>query len=123
MIIRDAHSLHHEMVMDDTILADLFHSDYVKGAPMNASIAHAIVRPGERTRPHRLKASVEVYYILHGRGTMHVDDETREVWPNLAVYIPPGSVQYIENPGEVDLVFLAIVDPKWTEEDEEVLER
>ena len=36
------------------------------------------------------------------------------------VFIPAGANQWIENVGEVDLVFLAMVSPPWSEETEEV---
>ena len=84
------------------------------------SLAHATLRAGDASLPHRLKTS-EVYYILHGRGRMHVDDEERDVCATDTVYIPPHSVQFIENRGTDDLVFLCIVDPAWRKEDEEVL--
>ncbi len=84
------------------------------------SLAHAAVKPGKATLPHRLATS-EVYYILTGRGIMHVDDETAKVSPGQAVYIPPGSIQFIENPGRSELAFLCIVDPAWRPEDEEIL--
>ena len=84
------------------------------------SLARAEVGPGGRTLPHRLK-SAEVYYILEGRGLMHIGNEQAEVAAEDAVYIPPGRVQFIENPGPGRLAFLCIVDPAWTAGDEEVL--
>ena len=84
------------------------------------SLAHAIVRPGIKTKPHSLKTS-EVYYILEGQGRMHVDHETAEVGLGAVIDIPPHSVQWIENIGKVDLVFLCIVDPAWCAADEKVL--
>jgi mannose-6-phosphate isomerase-like protein (cupin superfamily) len=43
------------------------------------------------------------------------------VGPGDTVYIPPGAGQQITNTGRSDLVFLAIVDPAWRAEDEELL--
>ena len=83
------------------------------------SLAHAMLKEGEKSLPHRLKTS-EVYYILRGRGMMHINDEQREVSERQAVYIPPNAVQYIENTGGVELLFLCIVDPAWRKEDEEI---
>jgi mannose-6-phosphate isomerase-like protein (cupin superfamily) len=83
------------------------------------SLAHATLSKGEVSLPHKLRTS-EVYYILHGRGLMHINDEQSEVCEMQAVYIPPNSVQYIENTGDAELLFLCIVDPAWREEDEEV---
>ncbi len=84
------------------------------------SLAHAVVKAGGKTLPHRLKGA-EVYYVLEGRGLMHVGDETAEVAAGQAVYIPPLAVQAIENLGPGDLVFLCIVDPAWAPDGEEVL--
>ncbi|MAF24701.1 mannose-6-phosphate isomerase [bacterium] len=104
---------------DKTILREILHPDKAD-LKLRYSLAHAIVKPGEKSRPHRLKNS-EVYYILEGTGVMHIDDETSEVVPNQTIYIPPQSTQWIENTGGVDLKFLAIVDPAWKTEDEKVL--
>jgi mannose-6-phosphate isomerase-like protein (cupin superfamily) len=84
------------------------------------SLAHAEVGPGEKTLPHRLK-SAEVYYILEGRGLMHVGNEQAEIGAAQAVYIPPGEIQFIENRWPGRLAFLCIVDPAWEAGDEEVL--
>jgi mannose-6-phosphate isomerase-like protein (cupin superfamily) len=84
------------------------------------SLARAEVAPGRSTLPHRLKTA-EVYFVLEGRGLMHVGEETAEIGPGQAVYIPPGQVQFIENAAAGRLAFLCIVDPAWTPADEEVL--
>ncbi len=84
------------------------------------SLAHATLKAGKASLSHRLATS-EVYYILKGYGIMHIDDGEREVRTNETVYIPPNSVQFIENRGKGDLVFLCIVDPAWRAEDEEIL--
>jgi mannose-6-phosphate isomerase-like protein (cupin superfamily) len=84
------------------------------------SLAHAIVRPGQTTKRHRLKTS-EVYYIVAGEGVMHIDGNTGTVRSGSTVYIPPRTTQFIRNSGKTDLVFLCIVDPAWRKEDEEIL--
>ncbi len=81
------------------------------------SIAHATVNPRSSTHPHRLR-SAEVYYIISGEGTMHIADEACTVTAGHLIYIPPGAVQWIENIGNSDLVFLCIVDPPWRPEDD-----
>jgi mannose-6-phosphate isomerase-like protein (cupin superfamily) len=106
---------------DGSILCELLHPDKA-GIAINYSLAHAKVEAGQRTRPHKLKSS-EVYYVTAGQGLMHIDQESFEVGPECAIYIPPNAVQYIENTGNYDLKFLCIVDPVWREEDEEVFDR
>jgi mannose-6-phosphate isomerase-like protein (cupin superfamily) len=104
---------------DDTHLRELLHPDKAD-LKINYSLAHAVVNPGQASLRHRLRTS-EVYYILEGRGLMHVNDETASVAPGQAIYIPPHAVQYIHNTGSADLVFLCIVDPAWRQEDEEII--
>lgn len=104
---------------DYSFLKELLHPENEPLA-IGYSLAHAVVKPGEKTLPHRLKSS-EVCYVLEGRGLMHVDGERAEVEAGQAVYIPPLAVQFIENTGANDLAFLCIVDPAWRAEDEVIL--
>lgn len=103
---------------DKTLLRELLHpaKDPVD---IRYSLAHALVLPGNKSTPHRLRTS-EVYYILAGSGTMHINAEARRVTVGAVVYIPPGATQYIHNTGTEGLSFLCIVDPAWRVEDEEV---
>jgi len=105
---------------DDSILRELLHPEK-QDLQIRYSLAHAKVLPGKATKPHRLKAS-EVYYIMAGRGLIHIDKESFDVSAGCAVYIPPNATQYIENTSGSDLDFLCIVDPAWRKGDEEILD-
>jgi mannose-6-phosphate isomerase-like protein (cupin superfamily) len=123
MIIRDIMQCGYRRVMDNSFLCELLHPYHSDGkVPFSVSIAHAMVRPGESTLPHRLKRSREIYYILSGEGIMHIDGESALVRFGQAIFIPPGAVQHIQNTGAFDLSFLAICDPPWTAEEEELVE-
>lgn len=119
MDIRDVQNREEFIAGDKTILREFFNANTEK-LPLRYSLAHAIVKPGNRSTRHRMKTS-EVYYILSGTGRMHINDEMADVHEAQAVIIPPGAAQWIENTGESDLCFLAIVDPAWKQEDEEIL--
>ena len=105
---------------DDSILRELLHPGKAD-LKIRYSLAHAKVLAGQMTKPHKLQ-SCEVYYIIAGKGVMHIDQESLEVGPDCAVYIPPNAAQYIENTGKTDLKFLCIVDPAWRKEDEVVFD-
>ena len=118
MFVRRLEDCEEFVAGDRTVLREMLHPDK---APLELrySLAHATLKPGQRSTLHALRTS-EVYYLLEGRGRMHIDDETQEVGPGETIYIPPGARQFIENTGSGALKFLCIVDPAWREEDEVV---
>ena len=104
---------------DESTLRELLHPDREKMAlQIGFSLAHALVKPGQSTLPHKLKTSAELYYILAGEGIIHVGNESAPVCPGQVVYIPPGSKQFIRNTSDGDLTFLCLVSPPWKGEDE-----
>ncbi|MFW9846705.1 MAG: cupin domain-containing protein [Candidatus Thorarchaeota archaeon] len=122
MIIKRLAECEEIVALDGTVLRELLNPLHEEmDLKMDYSIAHAIVRPGKSSMPHRFFEASEVYYILQGTGTMHIDDHTAEVAPGDVVYIPPKGVQYIENNGTSDLVFLCMVYPSWFPESEELV--
>ncbi|NYT05110.1 MAG: cupin domain-containing protein [Methanomicrobiales archaeon] len=121
MHITDCRQGRYGRVMDGSLLAEVLHPERAGMPAFGCSIARAIVREGEATLPHRLRKSAEVYYILAGAGIMHLGSASAAVRADMLVYIPPGTVQWIENTGTGDLVFLCIVDPSWQPADEELI--
>ncbi|KAF1077536.1 cupin domain-containing protein [Methanogenium sp. MK-MG] len=120
MIIRSLAACPVGDARDGTHLCELLHPSHFSGVvDARFSLAHAYLEQGETSYPHRLVKSHEVYYILAGSGMMHIGDEAAKVHAGQAVYIPAGAVQHIANTGDGRLVFLAIVDPMWTESDDE----
>jgi mannose-6-phosphate isomerase-like protein (cupin superfamily) len=80
------------------------------------SIARARVPGRGETRLHRLIDTTERYVILSGRGEATVGDLVSQVVPGDVVLIPAGAPQTIRNPGDDDLVFLAICSPRFLPE-------
>lgn len=120
MIIKKLQNLDKIEGSEGTIISQIFHPHNTLSG-IGYSISHCTIKPKKRSKQHKMKAT-EVYYILDGIGLMHVDDESRAVSKDDAIYIPSLSVQYIENTGASDLKFLCIVDPAWRQEDEIILE-
>jgi mannose-6-phosphate isomerase-like protein (cupin superfamily) len=107
-------------VADYSRLRELLHPDR-DPVDIRYSLAHALIHAGESSLRHRL-STVEVYYFLAGAGIMHVAGEAAPVGAGVAVAVPAGAEQWVENTEDDDLEFLCIVDPAWQEEDEEILE-
>jgi len=108
--------------LDNTTIREIFNPKH-ESQPMilNYSLAHATVKPEEKSLPHKFFEASEVYYILKGKGLMHINDEIAEVVPGDTIYIPPQAVQWIENIGSEDLEFLCMVDPAWQPNAEELV--
>lgn len=102
---------------DGCRLREILHPDR-DGVDVPYSLAVARVEPGGATLPHRLLAQSELYWILEGRGTMHVGDASARVEEGEAILVPPGVVQWIENSGSDELRFTVTVSPPWRAEDD-----
>jgi mannose-6-phosphate isomerase-like protein (cupin superfamily) len=119
MFIRELNECPEFTAGDNCTLREILHPDKAD-LKLRYSLAHAVVKPGDTTREHRLRTS-EVYYIMEGEGIMHIDGKSAPVHPGSTIYIPPLAKQSITNPGGKALKFICIVDPAWRKEDEEVL--
>ncbi len=119
MLIKDLLNCQEFTAGDATVLKELLHPDK-ENISLRYSLAHAILKRGKTSMPHKLKTS-EVYYIIEGEGLMHIEDKSTKVHSGHAIYIPPNTKQFIENTGKSDLKFLCIVDPAWKKEDEIIL--
>ncbi|MCF2138186.1 MAG: cupin domain-containing protein [Candidatus Thorarchaeota archaeon] len=107
---------------DETRLREILNPLHGDDLQIDYSLAHAIVGPGQSTRPHLLKTSSEVYYILQGEGIMTINGERKRVKSGDTVYIPPAAKQFINNTGKENLVFVCMVSPPWHSEDEVILD-
>lgn len=119
MLIKSIEKCKYFQMQDKTVLCELLHPKN-EDITLGCSIAHAIIEPGKSSLPHKLESSVEVYYILDGEGTMHIDNEESEVKTGDAIHIPPGSIQWIKNKGVSHLKFLCVVSPPWKAENEKL---
>jgi mannose-6-phosphate isomerase-like protein (cupin superfamily) len=119
MFIKDLKNCKEIIAGDNTVLRELLHPDK-EAIKLRYSLAHAVLKHGGTSLRHKLKSS-EVYYILDGEGIMHINDEHAKVCKGHAIYVPPDSIQFIENTGRTDLKFLCIVEPAWRKEDEEIM--
>lgn len=120
MLIRKFQDCAEIVAGDGTRLRELLNPEHDHQFSGRYSLAHATLPVGENSKRHRLRCG-EVYYILSGRGLMHIGDSSSEVESGDTVHIPPGSVQWLENTGDCDLCLLCVVDPAWCSEDEEIL--
>ena len=121
MLIRKLTDCPEIVAGDHTKLRELLHPDRGYLFEGRYSLAHAVLEPGNSSRPHRLKSS-EIYFVLSGEAEMHIDSDAAPIRSGEAVVIPAGSVQRIRNTGGVPFVFLCIVDPAWRPEDEDILD-
>jgi quercetin dioxygenase-like cupin family protein len=67
----------------------------------------AMLQPGEFLQPHR-HAPAEIYFVLAGKGILHLDGKDRAVTVDDAVFIPGNAVHGIRNDGREMLRFLYV---------------
>jgi mannose-6-phosphate isomerase-like protein (cupin superfamily) len=121
MLIKDTNRIQAFSATDGCRIKEIFHPKNGQVSE-NISLALAEVAPGEATQPHKL-SMLEIYYILEGKGLMHIGDETAEVHSGQAVYIPPLEIQYIENIAHEPLRFLCICRPEYDPDQDELVQR
>lgn len=107
MLIKDVKKCEEIIAGDNSILKELLNPLKEK-VDIRYSLALAKVKQGEITSAHRLKSS-EVYYILEGEGEMHIDSEKEKVSAGQVIYIPPNSIQKIENQVKMTWSFFALL--------------
>ena len=82
------------------------------------SLAEELLPPGHSVTPHYHATTEEIYYVLEGAGVMRVGDETAEVGPGDAIYIPKGSVHTLANTGETPMRIVLVCGPAFSRDDE-----
>jgi mannose-6-phosphate isomerase-like protein (cupin superfamily) len=75
-------------------------------------LAIANLAPGRDIEAH-VDPMEEIYFVLTGSGTMHVDEDSRKVGPGDATWIPTGSSHSLLNNGDEDLVIFVVASPNW----------
>lgn len=75
-------------------------------------LAIARLSPGKEIESHR-DPMEEIYFVVNGSGEMGVDDDTRQVNPGDAIWIPTGSAHRLLNNTDQELVILVVASPAW----------
>lgn len=81
------------------------------------SLAEEVLPPGARVGRHHHIETEEIYYVLGGRGSMTVGDESREVSAGDAVFIPRGFTHTLENNGTEPMTILLVCGPAYSQTD------
>ncbi len=107
---------------DETLLKEILHP---KNDPLDLSfsLAHCQVKAGTATIPHFLENSSEVYYILSGKGIIHIGEESSEIEAGDIILVPKRVVQYVTNTEKRALTFLVIVSPPWSKTEEVIIQK
>jgi mannose-6-phosphate isomerase-like protein (cupin superfamily) len=88
-----------------------------RASDTDCSIARARVAPGETTRLHCVRDTVERYVTLAGEGEVRIAQQAPvRVNPLDVITIPAGAPQRIANTGAGELVFLCVCTPRFREE-------
>lgn len=84
---------------------------FVTGLMLHAdwdSFEHNRLEVGGVIGEHVHTRTEEIYFIVAGRGLMHLDDETREVGPGDLIMTPLNGRHSIDNIGDEELEFVVV---------------
>jgi len=84
-------------------LAGKFHTDEL------VKILKGRLEPGATVGKHTHEKDSEIIYVLSGTGKAFYDDGEERLVPGMCHYCPNGHAHGLENDGDEDLIFFAIV--------------
>ena len=67
--------------------------------------------PGQKTIHDVHPNSEEICYVVSGKATLLLENETFQVVEGMTIYIPPGAVHQSINTGEKDLCYFCVFSP------------
>lgn len=67
---------------------------------------------GQEQAAHSHAGSDKIYYVLSGRASISVGEDTRQVSAGTAVLAPAGAAHWVHNPGPERLSLLVVMAPK-----------
>jgi mannose-6-phosphate isomerase-like protein (cupin superfamily) len=104
---------------DATTIREVLHP---KNDPVEIgySLAEARLAPGKSSYPHLLQRQSELYIFVQGTARVHIGQEQCMAKAGEIVLVPAGAEQYVENVGAEELIFYCVVNPPWSEADEQV---
>ena len=120
MLLKSLKDIPQFIAGDKTILREVLHPKN-DDIDLPYSIAQCIIKKGKASVPHILQKSTEVYLFLEGTGLAWINGKKKNVKVGDTLVMPAGVEQYVENTGEIDMIFLCVVSPPWAESEEVVL--
>jgi len=84
----------------------------------NLKVKRIMVKPGKRLSLQSHERRAEDWVVIQGRALFTLDEETSELLPHQAVFIPRKSKHRMENPGEEELVFIEVQTGTYLGEDD-----
>ena len=75
------------------------------------------LRPRSKTLPNIHPHSEELFYVLKGKGTITVEDETEDIEAGVGIYIPANVVHHFENTEDQEMEFVLMHAPPESADD------
>ncbi len=69
------------------------------------------LEPGQEQKVHEHQVEDKIYYVLDGRGSFVVGDETQELKANQIVFAPAGASHGVKNTSDGRLTLLVFMTP------------
>ena len=123
MFHKKSNQENHHITIDSTLLAEIIHPIHHHNDPnIPYSLAHVILPPNKKSKPHKLSDCSETYIIIQGNGKIIINTEEENISKGSIIVVPPNTPQSIENTGMVDLECYCIVSPPWQKNKDKPIE-
>lgn len=77
----------------------------------NFSMGLNITAPGSMIPEHSHQHEEEGMFVISGTGKLIMNDEEQEIYPGMAIYVPPGTKHSIVNTGAEELRLVWVYAP------------
>lgn len=81
----------------------------------SAQVMHITLAPGETLKPHKTPVDV-IFYILEGKPTIHIGEESQEFEKDNLIESPADIVHYISNESDLPARILVTKAPRPTKQ-------
>ena len=120
IIIKSLNEIKPYITLDGSLIYEYFNPG---NSPLKTlSIALAVIEKGEATKPHIHTDFDEIYYIIEGSGIFKTNTETIEIKQGDAIYIPKGTIHYVEAT-KSKLKILCICTPPYTHKTTKIINK
>jgi len=94
------------------IIWDLLNPEKINGnSKIDYNMSYVVLKAQEHSLRYQNLNSIVIYYILEGKGLIHINGEKEKIYPVQVIFIPLSSIHHLENSEKKELKYIKVVYP------------